>query len=131
MKEFLLVGIGSFFGGGMRYLVSKVVMQLVPFAFPLGTMTVNLVGCLVIGVLSAMPWTSGTMSQSTKMILTTGFCGGFTTFSTFMNEGSAMMKSGLWFEMAMYVAGSVVLGMLAVAAGYYIGEHFVFNSKTI
>ena len=93
MKEILIVSIGSFFGGGMRYWISKMVQSCSLIAFPFGTMTVNVLGCLIIGFLSGLNWNGGGwMSPSTKLLLTTGFCGGFTTFSTFMNEGSALMK---------------------------------------
>lgn len=131
MKDFLLVSIGSFFGGGARFLVSRAVQSLVPVAFPMGTMSVNVAGCLIIGFLSAMPWGDGVMSPSAKLLLTTGFCGGFTTFSTFMNEGSALMKDGQWLVMCLYVAGSIVLGMLAVLGGHYMGETLIITNKNL
>ena len=88
MKEILIVSIGSFFGGGMRYWISKMVQSCTVIAFPFGTMAVNMLGCLIIGFLSGLNWREGGwMSPSAKLLLTTGFCGGFTTFSTFMNEG--------------------------------------------
>lgn len=88
MKEVLIVSIGSFFGGGMRYWISKMVQSCTVIAFPFGTMAVNVAGCLIIGFLSGLNWREGGwMSPSAKLLLTTGFCGGFTTFSTFMNEG--------------------------------------------
>ena len=93
MKEILIVSIGSFFGGGMRYWVSKMVQSCTVIAFPFGTMAVNVAGCLIIGFLSGLNWREGGwMSPSAKLLLTTGFCGGFTTFSTFMNEGAGLMK---------------------------------------
>ena len=86
MKEILIVSIGSFFGGGMRYWISKFVQSCTVIAFPFGTMAVNVAGCLIIGFLSGLNWREGGwMSPSAKLLLTTGFCGGFTTFSTFMN----------------------------------------------
>ena len=95
MKELLLVSIGSFFGGGMRFWISKMVQSYTFIAFPFGTMTVNVLGCLIIGFLSGLNWNGGgLLSPSVKMLLTTGFCGGFTTFSTFMNEGYGLMKDG-------------------------------------
>ena len=84
MKEILIVSIGSFFGGGMRYWISKLVQSCTVIAFPFGTMAVNVAGCLIIGFLSGLNWQEGGwMSPSAKLLLTTGFCGGFTTFSTF------------------------------------------------
>lgn len=113
---------GSFFGGGMRYLVSKVVQTWAWAAFPLGTMTVNVVGCLLIGFLSGLSWSGSVMSPSMKLLLTTGFCGGFTTFSTFMNEGTGMLKSDQFALSMVYLFGSLALGMLAVVAGHWIGK---------
>lgn len=123
MKEVLLVSIGSFFGGGIRYWVSKVVQSWAAIAFPFGTMTVNVLGCLIIGFLSGLNWNGGgIMSPSTKLLFTTGFCGGFTTFSTFMNEGSALMKDEQYIYMTLYLFGSLALGLVAVLAGHYLAK---------
>lgn len=95
MKEILIVSIGSFFGGGMRYWISKMVQSCTVIAFPFGTMAVNVAGCLIIGFLSGLNWREGGwMSPSAKLLLTTGFCGGFTTFSTFINEGGGIDEGG-------------------------------------
>lgn len=123
MKELLLVSVGSFFGGGMRYWVSKVVLSYTYAAFPLGTMAVNIVGCLVIGFLSGLNWNGGgMMSSSTKLLLTTGFCGGFTTFSTFMNEGASLMKEEQYLQMMLSLFGSIALGLIAVLAGHQLAK---------
>lgn len=92
-------------------------------AFPFGTMTVNVLGCLIIGFLSGLNWNGGGwMSPSTKLLLTTGFCGGFTTFSTFMNEGSALMKDEQYTYMMLYLFGSLALGLIAVLAGHQLAK---------
>lgn len=123
MKELLLVSIGSFFGGGMRFWISKMVQSYTFIAFPFGTMTVNVLGCLIIGFLSGLNWNGGgLLSPSVKMLLTTGFCGGFTTFSTFMNEGYGLMQDGSYTYMMLYLFGSLVLGLLAVLAGHYLAK---------
>lgn len=122
MKELLLVSFGSFFGGGMRFLISKWVQSLVTLAFPLGTLSVNVLGCLVIGFLSGLTWTGNVMSPSTKLLLTTGFCGGFTTFSTFMNDTSSLMKDGEYLYVFLYLFGSLALGLVAVVAGQQIAK---------
>ena len=123
MKELLLVSIGSFFGGGIRFWISKMVQSYTFIAFPFGTMTVNVLGCLIIGFLSGLNWNGGGfLSPSVKMLLTTGFCGGFTTFSTFMNEGYELMKDGSYTYMMLYLFGSLVLGLLAVLAGHYLAK---------
>ena len=106
MKDVILVGIGSFLGGGMRYWVSKMIQSCTLIAFPFGTMTVNILGCFIIGFLSGLNWNgTGIMSPSTKLLLTTGFCGGFTTFSTFMNEGASLMKNEHYTYMMLYLFG--------------------------
>ncbi len=123
MKELLLVSIGSFFGGGLRYGVSKMVQACTILDTPFGTMAVNVLGCFIIGILSGLNWNgSGLMSPSTKLLLTTGFCGGFTTFSTFMNESSSLIKDGQYTYMMLYLFGSLALGLIAVLAGQQLAK---------
>ena len=117
LRDFILVGCGSFLGGGCRFMVSKLMQVMIPLSFPFGTFVVNLLGCLIIGFLSGLNWAGGWMSPSVKLILTTGFCGGFTTFSTFMNESTAVMRDGNYLYLALYLGLSVALGLLAVVAG--------------
>lgn len=117
LRDFLLVGMGSFLGGGSRFIVSKVIQAWAPLSFPLGTFAVNILGCLIIGFLSGLHWPGGWMSPSMKLVLTTGFCGGFTTFSTFMNESTALMRDGNYLYFALYIGLSVALGLIAVAVG--------------
>lgn len=118
MKEVLIVSIGSFIGGGLRYWISKMVQSCSLIAFPFGTMTVNVLGCFIIGFLSGISWNGGGwMNPSTKLLLTTGFCGGFTTFSTFMNESTALMRDGNYLYFALYIGLSVALGLIAVVVG--------------
>ncbi|MBO6005875.1 MAG: fluoride efflux transporter CrcB [Paludibacteraceae bacterium] len=122
IKEILLAGCGSFVGGSLRYVISKALQTATALNFPLGTMAVNIIGCLIIGILSGTAANSGMMSPGTRLLLTTGFCGGFTTFSTFINEGNMMMKEEQFGYMALYIAGSVLLGFLAVIAGNHISK---------
>ena len=119
MKELLLVCIGSFWGGGARYLVGRVVLPLMPVSFPWGTMIVNVIGCFLIGLLSGLSL-AGQISSSTKLILVTGFCGGFTTFSTFMNENFLLERDGAIISAILYTLASLALGLIAVILGYQI-----------
>ena len=127
MKELLLVCIGSFFGGGARYLVGKAVQSWVavssfpvldrlPVAFPWGTMAVNVIGCFLIGLISGLSL-GGQISLTTKLVLVTGFCGGFTTFSTFMNENLLLGRDGAMLSAVLYTLLSLALGLIAVIIG--------------
>ena len=118
-KDFLIVGLGSFFGGGLRYVVSR----LLPMAaFPLGTFTVNVMGCFLIGLLYGLKWDDGWMSPSTRLLLTAGFCGGFTTFSTFINECGTLVKDGNIFMPALYVLASLAVGFIALLLGNWVSQ---------
>ncbi len=97
IKDIILVGIGSFVGGSLRMVISKYVQLAVAGSFPLGTMVVNVLGCFLIGVFSSLSSDNGGVSPAVRLMLTTGFCGGFTTFSTFMNEHATLFKGRGWF----------------------------------
>ncbi len=119
-KDFMIVGLGSFLGGGLRYVVSR----LLPVAagFPLGTFTVNVVGCFLIGLLYGLKWDGGWMSPTTRLLLTTGFCGGFTTFSTFINECGTLAKDGNMLMPAMYLLASLAVGFIALLLGNWLSQ---------
>lgn len=121
-KDFLIVGAGSFFGGGARYLVSRLMQTVAAGLFPWGTFAVNILGCLLIGLFYGLDAGGQWISPRVRLALTTGFCGGFTTFSTFINEGSLMLKDGNYGLLALYFAGSLLLGFIALAAGYQIAK---------
>lgn len=121
IREFFIVSIGSFFGGGMRYLVSCLVGSLFASAFPFGTFVVNVVGCFVIGYLYGLDWGGGIMSTTTKLLLTTGFCGGFTTFSTFINESSSLLKESPLLSFS-YIILSLAVGLLMLYLGNMLAK---------
>ncbi|WP_309253741.1 fluoride efflux transporter CrcB [Prevotella brunnea] len=122
LKEFLLVGAGSFMGGGLRYLVSKLMRLWITSDFPLGTFTVNVLGCLIIGFLTGLS-AGGRLSPSVKILLTTGFCGGFTTFSTFINETSLLANDDRRLMAVFTVLASLLFGVLAVFAGQQLAKY--------
>lgn len=114
MNQLLLVGLGGVAGSMLRYLVQR---QFNNLLFPFGTLAVNIAGCFLMGLL----WgalTKDSLSANAQVLLVSGFCGGFTTFSAFTQEGVQMLqqgKTGLFF---IYMAASVAAGLLATFAGY-------------
>ena len=123
-KDFFIVGIGSFLGGGLRFLVSRAVQASITLTFPLGTFIINVVGCLLIGFFSGLSLNGVGMSPSVKLFLTTGLCGGFTTFSTFMNENGSLLRDGNYLYAAIYVSASLFLGLLALVFGNQLAKLF-------
>ncbi len=116
MKLILFIGAGSFLGGIVRYLLSFLV-QPKAAVFPWGTLTVNIIGCLCIGLVFGL-FDRGQLSHEWRMVLATGFLGGFTTFSAFSNETFMMLRDGQIGYALLYVAASVIVGLLATWAGY-------------
>jgi CrcB protein len=116
-RSILFVGIGGFLGSVARYLVSIAVAANFNSSFPLATLIVNVAGCLLIGILYGLTDRGQLMSPEMRIFLTTGFCGGFTTFSTFSYESIALAQGGEFLYLAINVALSVVLGFAATYAG--------------
>lgn len=100
----------------LRYLIGLVATSASVGKFPLGTFVCNIVGCLLIGLLSALASRLG-WSEETRLLLTVGLCGGFTTFSTFSRESLNLLTSGETLIFAVYLLSSIVLGIAAVWAG--------------
>lgn len=123
----LAVFVGSGLGGVCRYLVGMAIQSGLgrSTVFPWGTFAVNIAGCFLIGVLyglSDRQATPGWMSPQVRLLLTTGFCGGFTTFSTFINENYILFQSSNQLLLPGYVAASVVVGFLLLYAGYAVAQ---------
>jgi fluoride exporter len=116
VKGVLLVGIGGFVGSVFRYLVA-LVMPLSAGSFPFATFAVNLVGSFIIGFVSELALSTTIISPDTRLLLTTGFCGGLTTFSTAMNETMGLARDGQALYASMYVAGSIFGGMACLFTG--------------
>lgn len=112
LRNILLVAIGGAIGSVCRYLLSGINVA----SWPWGTFAVNILGSLFIGLLVGLV-SKGIVSPEIKLLLVTGFCGGFTTFSTFANESFSMMKAGDVLLTALYVGASVIIGILAVWGG--------------
>ena len=121
IRNILAVGAGSFIGGVARYLVS-IAMKGIGKEFPWATLTVNLLGCLLIGLLWGLLSRNATESTSWSLFLTVGLCGGFTTFSTFSKEALTMLQAGQIGGFATCVVVSVLAGIALAALGYYVAR---------
>ena len=119
--KILLVAIGSGLGGVLRYLVPC--WMGAAKGFPWATLTVNVVGSLLIGVLSGLlARHGGSSAEAVRAFAVVGFCGGFTTFSTFSNETLRLMENGPWLSAVAYVGLSVAAGLAAVFLGHLISR---------
>ena len=119
IRNILAIGAGSFIGGVARYLVS-LAMKGIGRDFPWATLCVNLLGCLLIGLLWGILSRNASENTSWGLFLTVGLCGGFTTFSTFSKEALTMLQTGQMWEFASYIAISVIVGVALVALGYHL-----------
>jgi fluoride exporter len=117
LKLLFIIGTGSFLGGISRFLVSKIIQNSVASAFPYGTFVVNIAGCFLIGLFYGLSERNQLISPEWRMFLTVGFCGGFTTFSTFANENFAMLRDGNMLSVALYASSSVFVGICATYFG--------------
>ena len=120
LKPLLIVGAGSFIGGAMRYLLSTLMKNACGQGFPWGTLAVNLLGCFLFGIIFAIFSKNSSADNTLYLFLTTGVCGGFTTFSTFANESVQMLQHGNTSGFIGYVATSVIAGFALIALGYLI-----------
>ena len=124
LKLILIIGTGSFIGGVSRFLASRYIQNTVISGFPYGTLFVNVLGCLLIGIFYGMSERGNFMSTEMRLFLTVGFCGGFTTFSTFASENLSLLKDGNFFYFALYTALSVFLGLMATYFGNLVTKIF-------
>ncbi len=114
----LLAGCGSCLGGVARYLVSKGVQSMCHVVFPWGTFLVNVLGCFIIGLVYGFIDKGGYMSDQMRLFLTVGFCGGFTTFSTFIHENYLLFSGSQHLTVALYAIASALVGFLMVYLAY-------------
>lgn len=120
LKTLMFIGAGSFAGGIARYLLSRAIQIHVATAFPWGTMVVNVLGCLFIGLLYGLFERGNLLNGELRMFLTVGFCGGFTTFSTFVHENYTLFNDENFLHFTFYSVLSFGLGLLAAYFGHLI-----------
>ena len=121
IRNIIIAGAGSFVGGALRYAIS-LVMKGVGRGFPWATLSVNLAGCLLIGLFWGLFSRSSSADSSWALFLTVGVCGGFTTFSTFSKEALILLQGGNIWGFTAYVALSIVVGIALVALGYCLAR---------
>lgn len=119
-KQLIMVGIGGGVGSIFRFLVSTITSKYVHGTFPLATFIVNLSGCFLIGLLVGLLGQHSQANMHLKLLLVTGFCGGFTTFSAFANENLQLIQQSQSILALVYTIASVVLGILFVWLGMWI-----------
>ena len=119
MKHLVLVFIGGGIGSVLRYGIGKWLNSSTT-GIPYGTFAANILGSLIIGLILGFAAKNESLSQSQIVFLATGFCGGFTTFSTFAYENHVFLKSGDFTSFAIYTIGSFIVGFLAVFLGLFL-----------
>ncbi len=117
VRVFLLVGAGGFLGSIARYLVAIWLTDHFPSAFPYGTFAVNILGCLLIGIIFGLGQRFEWLTPELILFLATGFCGGFTTFSSFSLENLNLLQNSNYLSFGIYAISSFTIGILAVFGG--------------
>ena len=120
IKTILFIGSGSFMGGIARFLLSRIIQNNALSSFPFGTFVVNILGCFLIGFFYGMADSGNLENNNWRMFLTIGFCGGFTTFSTFSNENLGLLRDGNYFYFLLYAGLSLFLCLTATFLGHLL-----------
>jgi CrcB protein len=119
------IAVGSAIGGVSRYLVGGLTQRLAGGTFPTGTLLINVTGSFLLGLILRYGVETSTLSPEIRAFLTVGFCGGYTTFSTFSYETVALAEDGDWTRAALYVALSVGLSLIATFLGFAAAREIV------
>lgn len=120
MKQILFVGLGGAVGSILRYFGSIITLKYYSASFPLATFIINVAGCFMAGLIFGLTTQETTEVQNLRLLLLTGFCGGFTTFSAFALENVRLMNSGNATTAIMYTIASIAAGLVAVWIGLLI-----------
>ena len=121
MKQALLVFVGGGFGSVARYYIGKWLNTL-ENTIPYGTLLSNILGSMLIGFVLGYLAKNSNLTESYTLLLVTGFCGGFTTFSAFSYESHLFLKNGDYFSFLSYALGSLIIGVVAVFVGLYLSK---------
>ena len=125
MKNFWAVAIGAAIGGVSRYYLSLVATERLGDALPWATLIINVTGSFVLGFLMRFALASPSTSMELRLLLATGLCGGYTTFSTFSYEVALLVEDGQYERAGAYALGSVVLALLATFAGFVLARELI------
>ena len=123
LKNILFIGLGGGIGSICRYVMALAIGKWIDASFPWGTFVINVLGSLLIGLFLGM-FDKSLFNDTSKLLLITGFCGGFTTFSAFSSENVNLLMAGQWFTALVYSLLSVLLGIAAVWLGYKLSAAF-------
>lgn len=121
-KNILWVGLGGALGSIARYLGQKFLTQLYPHHFPIGTFAVNILGCFLIGIFFGVATRHEYFTPAFRLLLMTGFCGGFTTFSAFTLEGMQLLNEQRFLIFTLYIVLSVLFGLIATFTGLWLTQ---------
>jgi CrcB protein len=119
-RNVIFVAIGGMLGSVLRYALSTLVVELVPFTFPFGTLAINLIGCFVMGAAVGYAERNVWFHDAWRVFITAGFCGGFTTFSAFAFENVDLLLDKHYMLFAAYVLASVGIGVAATLGGFIL-----------
>ena len=119
------VAIGSAIGGVSRYLLGGLVQRLADTTFPAGTLLINVTGSLLLGLIVRYAVETSTITPEIRALLTIGFCGGYTTFSTFSYEAVALLEDGQWSRAGFYVSASVLLSLFGTLIGFALARELI------
>jgi CrcB protein len=122
LLPFVYVGLGSMLGGVSRYGMTLVTQNYAAFSIPFGTLISNIAGCLLIGLIAGLGATSQTLSTEMRLLLATGFCGGFTTMSSFVYELGQFIQDKEYFYASSYFVATMAGAGLAFVLGLLISE---------
>ena len=125
MKTFWAVALGAGVGGVSRYLLSSAIQQRAGTSFPWGTFIVNVSGSLLLGFLIRYALATPSLSVEMRALLTTGFCGGYTTFSTYSYETATLLEDGQYSRAGLYAVASVLLALVGTVAGFALAREAI------
>jgi CrcB protein len=121
----LYVALGSAIGGVSRYLLGGLVQRMLDTTFPAGTLLVNVTGSFLLGAIIRYALETPSLTPEVRAFLTIGFCGGYTTFSTFSYETMALLEDGEWSRAGVYITASVLLSLVATFLGLALARQVI------